>query len=233
MTPTVVLVPGERGVSALAGIPHVRAVVYDPDGQALPDDAAHAEVLVVQRLDPTGSGQLFAQTPRLRMVQLFSSGVERWEHVVPHGVRVSNADHAHGHTVAEWVVAQLLCHFRDLAAYRVKQAQRRWEAHRTGTLAGKRVLVFGAGDIGEHVSRMLAPFGAAVTLAGRTARAGVVDVETAMARLGDQDVVVLAVPLGDATARMVDAGRGGLVDTGAPLARKVAAYAAAGTGGSR
>lgn len=301
MSRAVVLVPGERGVAALAGIPHVRAVAYDPDVPRLPDDAGAAEVLVVQRLDPVGSGVLFAQLPRLRMVQLFSSGVERWEHVVPDGVRVSNADHAHGRTVAEWVVAQLLCHFRDLAAYRVKQAQRRWEAHRTGTLTGKRVLVFGAGDIGENVAGMLAPFGCAVTLAGRTARDGVVDVETAMAGLGGQDVVVLAVPLSDATAQMVDAGflaamrdgavlvnagRGGLVDTGALLgaaragrlraivdvadpeplpadhplwtapgvvvtphaagitddvldrcwaavARKVAAYAAAGTGGTR
>ncbi|RVW07054.1 dehydrogenase [Prescottella agglutinans] len=232
MSATVVLVPDERGVPALAGIPNVRAVVYDPDVPRLPDDAGAAEVLVVQRLDPAGSGPLLAQLPGLRMVQLFSSGVERWENAVPDGVRVSNADHAHGRTVAEWVVAQLLCHFRDLAAYRVKQSEKRWDTHRTGTLARKRVLVFGAGDIGENVRRMLEPFGCVVTLVGRTTRDGVVDVGAAMDRLGEQDVVVLAVPLSDSTAHLVDAGflaamrddavlvnagRGGLVDTRALL----------------
>ncbi|CAM3008083.1 NAD(P)-dependent oxidoreductase [Prescottella defluvii] len=232
MSATVVLVPDERGVAALAGIPDVRAVVYDPDVPRLPDDAAAAEVLVVQRLDPVGAGPLFAQLPRLRMVQLFSSGVERWADVVPDGVRVSNADRVHGGTVAEWVAAQLLCHYRDLAAYRVKQSDRRWEAHRTGTLAGKRILVFGAGDIGEHVRRMLEPFGCIVTVVGRTARDGIVDVTEGMARLGEQDVVILAVPLSDTTAHLVNAdflgkmrdhavlvnvGRGGLVDTRALL----------------
>ncbi|MCL2535859.1 MAG: dehydrogenase [Nocardiaceae bacterium] len=233
MTPLVVLVPEERGVSALAGIPGIRAVVYDPADRQLPDIASEAEVLVVHRLDPADSGHLFAQLPRLQMVQLFSSGVERWATVVPDGVRVSNADRAHGGAVAEWAVAQLLAHVRDLAGYRDRQRQRRWEAHPTGTLCGKRVLVYGAGDIGDNLRRRLEPFDCTVTLVGRTARAGVVDHEQARAALGEQDVVILAVPLDDSTAHLVDAaflatmkdgavlinaGRGELVDTEALLA---------------
>ncbi|WP_305092950.1 NAD(P)-dependent oxidoreductase [Prescottella sp. R16] len=232
MTPTVVLVPDERGVSALAGIPHVRVVVYDPEGAQLPDGAEDAEVLVAHRLDPAESGPLFVQLPRLRTVQLFSAGVERWTNVVPEGVVVSNADRAHGGAVAEWVVAQLLAHVRDLAGYRIKQENRRWEAHRTGTLSGRGVLVFGAGDIGENLRRRLEPFGCTVTLVGRTARTGVVDFAQGRAVLGDRDVVILALPLDDSTVHLADAGflatmkdgavlinagRGELVDTEALL----------------
>ncbi|QKT13500.1 NAD(P)-dependent oxidoreductase [Rhodococcus sp. W8901] len=233
MTPILVLVPEERGISALAQVPNVCAVVYDPESRRLPDIACDAEVLVAHRFDPADAGPLFAQLPRLRMVQLFSSGVERWTNVVPDGVRVSNADRAHGGAVAEWVVAQLLAHVRDLAGYRIKQQEQRWQAHPTGTLSDKRVLVFGAGDIGENLRRRLEPFGCTVTLVGRTARAGVMDVERGRAELGDQDVVILALPLDDSTVHLVDAvflttmkdgavlvnaGRGELVDTEALLA---------------
>lgn len=221
-----VLVPDGRGVAALDGIPDLRVVVYDPDAAMLPECASEAEILVPRGLDPAAA--LFEQLPRLRMVQLFSSGAERWENAVPPGVRVSNADGAHGRTVAEWVVAQLLCHYRDLASYRVKQAHRQWEAHRTGTLADRQVLVFGAGDIAEHTRRMLTPFGCAVNLVGRTARNGVIDIAEGIERLSDHDVVILAVPLNEETVHLADssflaamrsgavlvnAGRGALVDT--------------------
>ncbi|WP_254699050.1 NAD(P)-dependent oxidoreductase [Rhodococcus sp. SGAir0479] len=231
-TPMVVLVPDERGLSAVAGETRVRAVVYDPERPQLPDGASEAEVLVAHRLDPAESAPLFAQLPRLRMLQLFSSGVERWTPVVPDGVAVSNADHAHGGAVAEWVVAQLLAHVRDLSGYRIKQQNRQWEAHRTGTLSGSTALVFGAGDIGANIRRRLEPFGCTVTLVGRTARPGVVEFAEGRAALGDRDVVILALPLDDSTMHLVDgaflgamkdgavlinAGRGELVDTEALL----------------
>lgn len=232
MTPTTVLVPDERGMFALAGIPHVHAVAYDPERPHLPVGAGDAEILVAHRLDPAESAPLFAQLPRLRMVQLFSSGVERWTHVVPDGVALSNADRAHGGAVAEWVVAQLLAHVRDLSGYRIKQQNRQWVAHRTGTLSDRNALVFGAGDIGENIRRRLEPFGCTVTLVGRTARPGIVDFAQGRAMLGDRDVVILALPLDDSTVRLVDAGflatmkdgavlinagRGELVDTEALL----------------
>lgn len=240
MTSTVVLVPDEQGMSVLGGLPGIRPVVYDPASGRLPDTGRDAEILVANRIDPKGAGALFAQLPRLRMVQLFSSGVERWTNVVPDGVALSNADHAHGGAVAEWVVAQLLAHVRDLAGYRIKQENRQWEAHRTGTLSDRSVLVYGAGDIGENLRRRLEPFGCTVTLVGRTARAGVVDLDHARSVLGDQDVVILALPLDHSTLHLADAvflatmkddavlinaGRGELVDTEALLGAAGRVYA--------
>jgi phosphoglycerate dehydrogenase-like enzyme len=93
--------------------------------------------------------------------------------------------------------------------------------------------VLGAGDIAGHVRAMLEPMNAAVTLVGRTARDGVVDMAGYRRIHGDQDVVVLALPVSDDTIGMVDAeflasmkdgailvnaGRGSLVDTEALMA---------------
>ncbi|MEZ7236498.1 NAD(P)-dependent oxidoreductase [Rhodococcus sp. GXMU-t2271] len=164
------------------------------------------------------------------MIQLFSAGRDAWAGLIPDGVVVSGADRIHGGPVAEWVMAQLLAHYRDLAGYRAKQCAQSWERHATGTLTGKRVLVLGAGDIGENIQRRAVPFGVELTLAARTARDGVVDLAAARAVLPEQDAVVLALPLTGDTRGLVDTvflaamrpgsvlvnvGRGPLVDTDA------------------
>lgn len=226
------LVPDELGVAAFARCGEIEPVLCDLTGP-LPAGAARAEVLVTRGVDPRLTAARLHELPQLRMIQLFSSGLDSWAGLVPETVTLSGLRGAHGGEVAEWVLAQLLCHYRDLAAYRAKQREQRWEPHQTGTLVGKRVLVFGAGDIAENLRRRLEPCGAAVTLVGRTPRAGVVDMAQARARLGDQDVVVLALPMSADTRGLVDAaflaampegsvlvnaGRGPLVDTDALVA---------------
>ena len=67
------------------------------------------------------------------------------------------------------------------------------------------MLVFGAGQISKNLHEQLEPFVASVTLVGRTARAGVVDVKRGRAELGDQDVVILQLPLDDSTVHLLDA----------------------------
>lgn len=232
MHDVVVLVPDEHEAQVLGDLPGVTAAGFRA-GSQLPPSAADAEVLVAHGIEAEDASPLLAALPRLRMVQLLSSGVERWAPVVPQGVHVSNADHVHGAAVAEWVAAQLLAHCRDLATYRSKQQDRVWQAHRTGTLVGAKVLVFGSGDIGEGVRARLAPFGCELTMVGRSARDGVLDLATGVAAVADHDVVVLALPLDESTTAMVgpdflasmpdgailvNAGRGRLVDTDALLA---------------
>ncbi|GAA3040393.1 hypothetical protein Aglo01_31270 [Actinokineospora globicatena] len=111
-------------------------------------------------------------------------------------------------------------------------------AHRkfnADTLADSRVLIVGAGNIGKATAAKLAPFGAHVTLVGRTARDGVhATSELADLLPGHRVVVVVVVvtPLTEATKGLVDrdflarmdsgallvnAGRGQVVDTNALL----------------
>ena len=48
------------------------------------------------------------------------------------------------------------------------QREGRWERQSTDTLQGKRVLVIGAGDLGQHLRRRLEPFDARCTMVGMT-----------------------------------------------------------------
>src|SRR5690606_30484559 len=100
----------------------------------------------------------------------------------------------------------------------------------TDELAGKRVLIVGAGDIGVGVAARLAPFEVSITRVARRPRPGVHGVDELPELLPHADVVALLVPLTDATRGMVDkdflgrmadgallvnAARGPVVDTAA------------------
>ncbi|MBO0869437.1 MAG: phosphoglycerate dehydrogenase, partial [Micromonosporaceae bacterium] len=75
----------------------------------------------------------------------------------------------------------------------------------TDELAGKRVLIVGAGAIGEALAARLAPFEVSLTMVARTARPGVHPVTELPDLLPAADVVVLLVPLTERTRGMVDA----------------------------
>ena len=76
----------------------------------------------------------------------------------------------------------------------------------TDELAGKRVLIVGAGSIGAAVQARLAPFEVDFTLVARTPRPaeGVYGVDELPGLLPEADVVVLLVPLTEQTRGLVD-----------------------------
>jgi phosphoglycerate dehydrogenase-like enzyme len=233
MTVTV-LVPTEDGQQALTRLDWAEPVRYQP-GEPWPEQASSAEVLVVPApcRDP---GQLLTamrELPKLRMVQTLSAGTELWEGKLPDGVLLSNARGANGGATAELAMAGLLATYRQLPQFGADQAAHRWNQHQTETMAGKRLLVLGAGDLGQHLRAMAEPFGATVTLTGRTARAGVRAFDDVPDLVGSQDAVVVMVPSNAGTRHLVDAAflarmadrsvlvnvaRGPVVDTGALLA---------------
>jgi phosphoglycerate dehydrogenase-like enzyme len=237
MTVTV-LVPSEEGRAALAGLELAEPVRYTP-GEPWPEQAPSAEVLVVPAPahDP---GQLLAamgELPKLRLVQTLSAGTELWEGKLPDGVLLSNARGANGGATAELAMAGLLALYRQLPQFGADQAAHRWNQHQTETLDGKRLLVLGAGDLGKSLKAMAEPFGAVVTLVGRSARAGVRAFEEVPDLLGGQDAVVVMVPSNGGTRHLVDAAflarmpdqavlvnvaRGPVVDTSALLAELTA-----------
>jgi phosphoglycerate dehydrogenase-like enzyme len=200
-----VLVPDDDGVAALAAVPGVRALRYEPD--TLPTaEQRDAEVIVVGHLGIAHTTRGMAELPRLRLVQTLNAGYEQWVGRIPPGVRLANARGAHGRATAEWVVAVLLAHVRELHRFAATQAAARWvRGDFTGTFDGRRVAVLGAGDIGGHLRAMLTPLGADVQLVGRTARAGVLALPELLADRAAYDVVILVLPLTDQTRGLVDA----------------------------
>lgn len=226
------LVPDDYGVTALSSVDGVRAVRYQP-GEPLPPDAADARVFVPKFLQGTNPREVYAQLPKLELVQLLSAGAERFVGQLPEGVLLSTCRGAHGGSTAEWAIGALIAIYRDFPAFEAARQERRWDYHVTDTLQDKRVLVVGAGDLAEQFRRRLEPFDATATLVGRTARDGVRGMDELPALLPEHDAVLVVVPLTDETTGMVDAdflaampdgailvngARGPVVDTDALLA---------------
>ncbi|OZM74196.1 phosphoglycerate dehydrogenase [Amycolatopsis antarctica] len=227
-----VLVPDEEGVTALSAVEGVRVVRYDRDAP-LPPEAEEAEVVVPKLPAGTAPGEFVRRFPGVKLVQLLSAGAEEWAGTLPEGVLLSTCRGAHGGSTAEWVMAVLLSEIRELPAFAEAARRSQWDRRDTGTVQGMRVLVVGAGDLGNSLRRRLEPFDARVTMVGMTSRDGVHGVGELPDLLPEADVVALMVPLTSRTRGMVDAGflaampagamlvnasRGPVVDTGALLA---------------
>jgi phosphoglycerate dehydrogenase-like enzyme len=224
-----VLVPDDTGLEVLARSPKLAAVRYEP-GDPWPDGHRDASVVVVGYENAPAVGARFAELPGLRLVQTLNAGYEQWLPLLPDGVMLSNGRGAHGGSTAEWVVAVLLAIYRDLQLFNERQSEGVWDPRDTETLIGKRVVILGAGDLAVNLASRLAPFETEVTLVGRRARPGVHALDDVGVLLPDADVVVAMLPGNRATHHVIDAaflakmrdgavvvnaGRGGAVDTDA------------------
>jgi phosphoglycerate dehydrogenase-like enzyme len=145
-----------------------------------------------------------AGLPRLEVVQLLTAGAEVFIGRLPPHVTLCDGRGVHGSSTSEWVAAGLLAAVRQFPRFVLAQARAEWAYTPTGELAGRRVLVVGAGDVGEQVARRLAPFDVSLTMVARTARPGAHPVAALPDLLPAHDVVVLVVPLTGQTRGMVD-----------------------------
>lgn len=230
----VVLTGNQKIADGLADLAGYRAVAMD--GGTLPAEGRPAQVLVPPFLAGPAATKLIGDLPDLQLIQLMTAGAEHWTPLVPDGVTLCTARGAHGGATAEWAVGALLAVLREFPAFARLQEQGSWNQHSTDELDGKRVLVIGAGDLGTKVRARLEPFGATVTMAARTARPGVASVDEVPELLPAHDVVILMVPLTEATTGLVDreflaampdsavlvnAARGPVVDTEALVAELI------------
>lgn len=205
-----VWIPHERGRSLLGDLPSGVAVEVAANPDRLPPDPAGVEFWVPPFLSQAEALRIAAGLPDLRVVQLLSAGADVWVGRLPAGVTLCDARGVHDSSTAEWVVAAILGQLRGFPALTRAQASAEWAYDRvapTDELAGKRVLVVGAGSIGAALRARLAPFEVELTLVARTARPdqGVYGVADLPALLPSADIVVLLVPLTEQTRGMVDA----------------------------
>lgn len=227
-----VLVPHAPGAEILSEVDGLEPVVYDPE-KPLPDEAGQARVLVAPFLATSEAVAMTEQIPHLELVQLLTAGAEAWIGRLPDGVALSDGRGAHGGATAEWVVSVLLAVYRHLDRFVRAQDRGEWDYHQTEELAGKKILIVGAGDVGQKTRARLEPFEVETAMVGRTARDGVHGWDELPALLPRYDATVLIVPLTDETRGMVDAdflaampdgallvngARGPVVDTDALLA---------------
>ena len=239
---TVVTLPDPDWVEDLQPMPPgVRGVpwaVDSPARDALGEDADRVAMVVWPYLGrlPAHS-QPLAALPALRLVQLLTAGYEGVGALLPPGVQLANAAGVHDASTAELAVGLMLASLRGIDDAVRDAEQARWRHRQRPSLADRRVLVIGVGGVGGAIADRLAPFEVQLTRVASSARhderGHVHGVAELPELLPNQDVVVLATPLNDSTARLVDArflaampddallvnvGRGPVVDTGALVA---------------
>lgn len=238
---------GYRGRVTVISVPTVIADLVPPvaGAEIVTWDVVEAppredvEVIVVPQT-PAPFVKRLAELPGLRAVVLSSAGYDNILRFLPPGVQLANAVGVHDTATAEMALALILAAQRDLPDCVRAQDEGRWQRFPDRrSLADQRVLLVGYGGIGRALAARLLPCEVSLTAVASRARDGdeyverVHAVDDLPALLPEHDIVVLAVPLSDATrglvgaeqlrllpddALLVNVGRGPLVDTDALIA---------------
>lgn len=241
VTVAVVLAEGDRppdGLDLITGIADVRLA---DDAATLARALAVAEVLFAWDFRTKLLGEAWPETSPLRWIHAGSVGVDAVlvDRVVDGEVLVTNTRGVFERPIAEYVLGLVLALAKDLHTTVALQHKRRWLHRETEMIQGRRVVVLGAGGVARALAPLLRAAGMEVDVVGRTAREGdpdlgrvvaTADVETL---LPHADFVVVAMPLTEETrgyvdehrlglldprARIINVGRGALIDEDALLA---------------
>jgi phosphoglycerate dehydrogenase-like enzyme len=215
-----VVVPAERVARAVDAVPELSAVLVRSGGRTLsepwrlagegpvvvPPHDPPARAIVVDNQPWAEIAPIVAQVPSIELIQTLTAGVDLLRGV-PERFTVANARGAHGPSTAELAMALLLAVRREIPRWVRAQDRREWAPPETmaPTLVGERVLVLGAGDLAVEFAARVRAFGAAVTMVGRTARAGVRGVSELPGLIGGHGVVVVLVSANSTTRHLVDA----------------------------
>jgi phosphoglycerate dehydrogenase-like enzyme len=174
----------------------------------------------------------------LRYVQLTSASFDRMpmDYAAEKGITVHNARGVYSIPMAEFALASVLAVYKQADHFRAAQDSHRWDKHRgLRELYGKRVTVVGCGSIGTECAIRFSAMGCRVVGAdlyprGDTAYEAIYPVDTLSDGLPQTDILVLTLPLTDATrhligreelaalpdgAVVVNISRGGVLDTDA------------------
>lgn len=224
-------VPPPHNLEAVRG----RAEVVLSDAGNLRQALAGADAVLLWDFFSSALSDAWAGADRLRWVHVAAAGVDA---MLFDGLRESDVvlTNAHGYfdvPIAEFVLASILAHQKQLHGSKDLQRSAVWSHRELTATNGSRALVVGTGGIGRATARLLRAVGMQVRGAGTAAREGDPDFGTVVAsadlpaHVGWADHVVLAAPLTRHTrglldgrvlgamaahAHLVNVGRGALVD---------------------
>lgn len=166
-------------------------------------------------LGPDGQSPMRGAS-RVKWVQTTSTGVGSL--VKLHGLQASNlivttARGVHAGPLAEFVMLGLLAHFRGLRHLEAEQREHRWTRYCANEVAGKHLVIVGAGDLARGTAVLARAFRMRVEAVARHPDKvrdhldvfdGIFPVERMHERLGQADAVVIAVPHTPDTDTMID-----------------------------
>ncbi len=230
----VVSVPDQGLIDLLT--PHVsdvELVVWDLEGPApLPE----IDIVVPPYMASPGLLHQLTTTST-RLVQYASIGFDGVAAVLPPGIVLANAATVHESSTAELALALILASQRGIVDFVHQQDAGVWQKRSYNSLADRTVLLLGYGGVGKAIEERLLPFETEVVRVASRARTDehgrIHGMDELDELLPQADIVILGVPLSDATRGLADAAflaklqdgalvvniaRGPVVDTDALLA---------------
>lgn len=220
----IVTLPDEELLDALvAHNPRLGAElrVWDwssPVREALGEEADEVVGVVLPYLRAASQWRSLVDLPRLRLIQAQSAGYDNLLPIVPDGVALANARGVHDASTAELALGLIIAAQRELPRW---ARARSWKTVQTRALADSRVLIVGAGEIGEAIRRRLEPFEVDLTRVATRARddqhGHIHGIDELEQLLPSADIVVLIVPLTERTRGLIGAEQLALLPDGALL----------------
>ena len=147
----------------------------------------------------------------LKFIQLISAGFDRVpvDYIKSRGILLHNARGVYSVPMAEWALFRVLEYYKRGWFFHKEQEANRWTKHRgLRELAGKKVAVVGAGNVGQEVARRFRSMGA-VTV-GFDVHTNATDgfdkmllTSTLLESVGEMDVVVVTAPLLPSTRGLI------------------------------
>ncbi len=203
--PLLVSLPGRTLRDALGAPPAgVEIVLWDMES---PAPADHLDLVVPPYMGAADRlGALAGVTTRL--VQSQSIGYDDIPGALPSGHVFANAASVHETSTAELALALVLAVQRGIPDFVRAAGAGRWAPARHESLADRRVLLLGYGGVGRAIEARLAPFEVELVRVATRARddeAGRIHaIDELPSLLPTADIVIVGVPLTDATTGLVD-----------------------------
>ncbi|WP_346769011.1 D-2-hydroxyacid dehydrogenase [Crystallibacter degradans] len=215
-----------------------RADVVITDAAGLAEAARGADVLFLWDFFSSALGEAWPNADALKWVHVAAAGVDAmmFDELRASEVLVTNAHGTFDRPIAEFALASILAHDKQLHLSKRLQQQSVWQHRELTPTGGSCALVVGTGGIGRATAQLLRAVGLEVRGVGRTARDNDGDFGTVVPsadlaeHVGWADHVVLIAPLTEQTrhmmnaevlaamkpsAHLVNVGRGALVDEAA------------------
>lgn len=212
-----------------------RADVVLTDATGLPKAARGAEVLFLWDFFSSALKDAWPHADSLQWVHVAAAGVDAmlFDGLRRSDVLVTNAHGTFDRPIAEFVLASILAHDKQLHLSKSLQQQAVWRHRELTRTEASRALVIGTGGIGRATAKLLRGVGMEIQAIGRTPREddpdfGTIHASSELAQhAGWADHVVLIAPLTEQTrnmmnadvlaamkptAHLVNVGRGALVD---------------------
>ncbi|MET4156480.1 2-hydroxyacid dehydrogenase [Agromyces sp. PvR057] len=200
-----VSLPGATLRDAVGDLPDgVDVVLWDLTG---PAPADHLDLVVPPYMGASAKlGALSGVSTRL--VQSQSIGYDDVAAALPPGHVYANAASVHETSTAELTLALVLAAQRGIPDFVRAAGEGRWAPARHASLADRRVLLIGYGGVGAAIEERLLPFEVVVTRVASRARdddrGRIHGIDELPELLPSAEVVIVGVPLTDATTGLVD-----------------------------